>query len=837
MKQPLKILQLAIILLLSPWAAADDEVNYTTQIRPLLSDRCYSCHGPDAAHREADLRLDQRESAMAAKAVVPGQPDASGLVARIHSTDPDLVMPPPDSGRSLNDRERQLLKDWIQQGGTWEEHWAYAAPVRPDVPDDQHPVDFLVRQRLEECGLQSVGQADPRTLVRRVFSDLIGLPPTMQQLREFTADPSPHNWEMLVDELLQSPHYGERMAIPWLDVVRFSDTIGYHSDVPRNIWPYRDWVISSFNTNKPFDQFTVQQLAGDLLPQATADTRLGSAFNRLLLTTEEGGAQPKDYESRMLADRVRAVGTVWLGQTIGCAQCHDHKFDPITMQDFYSLGAFFADIAEPAVGRREAGMRVVLPDQESQLEALERSLQHAREKLAAAEKLADAAQDVWEQRVASGDHTITDEKMTVELRKQADAIARILKQDSQTRSAQQRQQIRDWHRAHVFEQSRQATTEAAGVEADLKQFRDALPQCLVSVRLDQRRPVRILPRGDWMDESGPLVNPALPSWLPGLQNAPDRELTRLDLANWLVSGDNPLTARTIMNRLWGQFFGNSLSRVPEDLGAQGEAPLNPQLLDFLACEFVDSGWDFRHMVRLIVTSGTYQLASEADDRLWTVDPDNREYARQSALRRDAELIRDYALSAAGLLSPQIGGRSIRPYQPDGYWEHLNFPKRKYQTDDGDNLYRRGLYVWWQRTFLHPGMLAFDAPNREECCAQRSRSNIPQQALVLLNDPIFVEAARGLAVRLLQEDLTSDEERVRRGWQIVLQRDPDVAELDVVLPLLEKHRRAYLKDPEAAEQLLRTGQSASPNSLDRKELAAWTHVARVLLNLHESITRS
>ncbi len=816
---------------------AADEISFNAQIRPLLADRCFSCHGPDAEHREAELRLDLEPAAKKSGTIVPGHPEQSELIARINSADPELVMPPPDSGRSMTAEERRLLEQWIALGAPWEEHWAYRKPQRPQVPASGNPIDALVQQRLQQAGLQSVEQAEPRTLVRRLYSDLLGLSPGLQQVQDFSASPDDVHWSQLVDSLLQNPHYGERMAIPWLDVVRFADTVGYHSDVPRNVWPYRDWVINSFNSNKPFDRFTIEQIAGDLVNDADQESLLGSAFNRLLLTTEEGGAQPRDYEARMLADRVRAVGTVWLGQTIGCAQCHDHKFDPITMRDFYSLGAFFSDLAEPAIGRREAGMPVVLGDQRQRIEELERIVQTASAAANEAYRQADQQQPAWEQRTRSAAADLRIAGMSADDLKLADKVLQILHRDAAQRTESERKQLSDWHRQRVFPEGIAATAALQSATGALMEYRGQLPTCLVSHGLEQRRAVRILPRGDWMDESGPQVQPAFPSWLPAPDGTGGRELTRLDLARWLVSDQNPLTARTIMNRLWMQFFGTPLSSVPEDLGAQGEAPKNPQLLDFLACEFMESGWDYRHMVRLIVSSRTYRLSSEMTSRLQQLDPQNRHYARQSAIRLDAELIRDTSLAAAGLLSEQIGGRSILPYQPDGYWENLNFPRRTYQPENGAQQYRRGLYVWWQRTFLHPGLLAFDAPSREECCAQRNRSNIPQQALVLLNDPIFVEAARGLAARLLNEDLASDEGRIGRAFEIVLQRLPTEQELAVMKPLLHRHRLAYRGNPAGAELLLQVGQSSLPAETDRAELAAWTHIARVLLNLHETITRS
>lgn len=746
---------------LAGWARAEDstaELQFNRDVRPILADHCFACHGPDAANRKADLRLDVRDDAIAAGAIVPGDADKSGLVARILSEKPDERMPPPEAKKDLSQAQREVLRKWIAQGARYQKHWAYEPPQRAAIPQGENGIDFLVRKRLAKLGLKPSPEADRRMLLRRLSFDLVGLPPSPDEVAAFANDKSPDAYEKAIDRLLASPHYGERMAIGWLDVVRFADTIGYHSDNPRNIWPYRDWVIASFNQNKPFDRFTLEQIAGDLLPDANQETRIGSAFNRLLLSTEEGGAQPKDYESRMLTDRVRAIGAAWLGQTTGCAQCHDHKFDPFTQRDFYSLGAFFADIQEAGAGPRERGMPVFSEQDKQRLSEFDASIASA-----------------------------------------------------ETGSEQR-----------------------ANLEKERKQFHDSLPACLVSASNEKLRTVRILPRGNWMDESGPVVEAALPHYLPQ-EGFAGRKLTRLDLAKWLVSKENPLTARTVTNRLWKQFFGTGLSKVLDDLGAQGETPANVDLLDWLACEFVDSGWNVKHLVKTIVVSDTYRQSSNAIADLAAVDPANRELARQSPFRLDAELIRDQALRVSGLLEPSIGGPSVKPYQPAGYWENLNFPARDYNADSGKAQYRRGLYSWWQRTFLHPSMLAFDAPSREECCAERTRSNIPQQALVLLNDPTYVEAAKAVAIRIATEPVDRDQ-RIEWAWQTVLQRSPRDDEREVIAALYEKHKAAYEIDPEAARKLLKVGQLPVPEKLDVADLAAWTHVARVLLNLHETITR-
>lgn len=821
-------------------SAIPDRVEFNRDVRPILSDRCFLCHGLDKNRRKADLRLDIRDEAIKAEAFVPGKPDESELVARILSTDPDEQMPPPKSNKKLDARQKEILRRWVQQGAEYQQHWSYEKPVKAQTPTGQNAIDVLVRRRLTEVGLKSSPEADRRTLIRRLSSDLTGLPPTPEEVKAFVEDSSPDAYERLVDRLLASPHYGERMAIGWLDVVRFADTIGYHSDNPRNVWPYRDWVIKSFNDNKPFDRFTIEQIAGDLVPDANTETRVGSAFNRLLLSTEEGGAQPKDYEARMLTDRVRAVGAAWLGQTTGCAQCHDHKFDPFTMRDFYSLGAFFADIQEPIIGRREDGMVVGSAEEQKTLARLDAVVAEAKKRIEAVVPQLDAAQTQWEADLSRYAVTLPeltrDSKATPADKSVARAVQAALKKEANARDPKEREAVQTYFRTRatpLFQVERDAV---ARTERERQALLDSLPRCLVSVHSATPRTVRILPRGNWMNEKGEVVKPALPHYLPRPEVS-GRDLTRLDLARWLVARDNPLTARTLMNRLWKQFFGAGLSKQLDDLGTQGEPPTHPALLDWLACEFMDSGWDVKHMVRTVVTSKTYRQTSVATPELLAADPLNRELARQSAYRVDAELVRDNALAVSGLLVAKVGGPSVKPYQPEGYWENLNFPQRKYVADQGDAQHRRGLYTWWQRSFLHPSLLAFDAPSREECCAERNRSNIPQQALVLLNDPTYVEAARAFAARVLRESSGRPDDRLNRAWQLALERDPLPFEAETVRRLLDKHLTDYRANPDAARALISTGVAPTPDGLDPAEFAAWIHVARVLLNLHETVTRS
>lgn len=1002
-----------------------DDISFDRDIRPILSDNCFACHGPDAHHRKGDLRLDARDHAVTTKAIVPGKPELSHVIERIFSNDPEQMMPPAESPKRLTAAQKELIKKWIAAGAEYQGHWAYEAPKKPAVAATANAIDQLVQQRLKKIGLTPSPEADRRTLARRLSFDLVGLPPKPADVEAFVADQTPRAYDNFVEKLMASPHHGERMAIGWLDVVRFADTIGYHSDTPRNVYPYRDWVIRAFNENKPFDQFTVEQLAGDLLPNSTVEQKVASGFNRLLLTTEEGGAQAKDYEARYLTDRVRAVSTVWLGQTIGCCQCHDHKFDPSTQRDFYSLGAFFADIQEAIIGGREPGMPVPTKEQAAELTKLQAAAAELETQFNGPQpQLAEAFAKWQEQQSQAANHEanwtqlkpsklesvgkaklalqadnsilvsgpkpdkdsykldITGElKNVVGLRIEAlpdaslpaqgpgragngnfvitEVIAQIRRADGkmqEVKFAAARASIEQ--ASHADGNPHKAWTAAAAIDGDAKgeqwgwailpgtgqpqsllltlaepmqidvgdalqielkqnlgngshtlgkfrvsttakaealqaplgtatpakelvdllaiptdkrqsaqndkllalfknvapelaelrtkrdaarkaatDFEAAFPKCLISVAGNPRT-VRILPRGNWMDESGPVVQPALPAFLPGAKAAPEgKRLNRLDLANWIVSRENPLTARVFVNRLWKQFYGMGLSKTLDDLGSQGEPPVNPELLDWLAVEFVESGWNVKHIVKLMVSSQTYKQVSTASKELLTRDPENRELARQSRYRIDAELVRDNALAISGLLVSKVGGPSVKPYQPDGYWENLNFPTRTWQADTGESQYRRGLYTWWQRSFPHPSMLAFDSPTREECAADRPRSNIPQQALVLLNDPSYVEAARAFAANIVQSGGPDSTARLKYAFRQALAREPRAQETEQLSKLIEKLTAQYTTDPKAAEAVLKVGIAPMPSGMNPTELATWTNIARVILNLHETVVRS
>jgi hypothetical protein len=773
-------------------------IEFNRDIRPILSDNCYACHGPDKNARKGNLRLDVEEEARADRGgyrvLVPGKPEDSELINRITHKEEHERMPPRKFGKKLTERQIALVRKWIEQGAKWEKHWSLIPPKRPPLPTItetrsnlflRNAIDYFVFTRLRDEGLAPSPEADKRTLIRRLYFDLLGLPPKPEDVDTFVADKSDRAYESLVDRLLASPHFGERLAMYWLDLVRYADSAGYHSDNPRNVTPYREYVIRSFNGNKPFDKFTTEQLAGDLLPNAALWQKVGSGYNRLLQTTEEGGAQPKEYAAKYMADRVRNVSSVWLGLTMGCCECHDHKFDTLKMRDFYSMQAFFADVQENPVGRREPGILVPTDKQAEELKRLEEQT---------AQAIAKLRQPKPELAVAA-------------------LFARLP--------------------VIAADPAFAAFVKPAKAKATLE---NGIPRCIISVS-GTPRDIRILPRGNWLDDSGEVVQPAVPAVLtPPSQGGEKKRLTRLDLANWLTSRDNPLTARVFVNRLWKLYFGQGLARSLEDFGAQGEWPTHPELLDWLAVEFTDSGWNVNHMIKLMVMSGTYRQSSAVDKKLAERDPGNRLLARQSRYRLDAEVVRDNALAVSGLLSPHIGGDSVHPYQPPGYWAYLNFPVREWQNDSGEKLYRRTLYTHWQRTFLHPSLLAFDAPTREECTCERPRSNIPQQALVLLNDPIYVEAARVFAERMLKEGGQDAEARIQFAYRQALQRPAKPAELKLLAELQAKHLQQYKADNAAAAALLKVGAHVAPADLDPAELAAWTSAARVVLNLHEGITR-
>jgi hypothetical protein len=866
------------------------KVDFNRDISPILSNNCFYCHGPDPKHREGDLRLDLRDDATKAhdsrQAIVPGKPEASELVRRIKSANADEKMPPTDSNKKLSARDVKLLEQWIAEGAEYRSHWAYAPLKKPAVPTGaESATDAFLLDRLQREKLTPVGEADPVTLCRRLYFDLTGLPPTADDVAAFVKDYDPRlapaqrekAYRALVDKLLASPQFGERMAAWWLDLVRYADTVGYHGDQNVTIWPYRDYVINAFNANMPFDRFTREQLAGDLLPNVTREQRVASGYNRLGMMTAEGGAQDKEYLAKYAADRVRNVSSVWLGATLGCAECHDHKFDPLTARDFYSMAAFFADLKEQgfyggshASGKWGPTILLTTPEQESKLKESAEQIASLQKEIDPAVAEAKKKQPAWEKEITlklaaaklGGEPKIDDAgkgKTAAPANSQAtngsassDAaalkipaeIAKTLAEEPAKRKAPQAEALFAFYLARTDPKLDAKVKQLKLQQAERLALETSIPSTLVTETVPPRT-MRLLARGNWMDETGPEVQPAVPGFLPQRKRDDKTRATRLDLADWISSDDNPLTARVFVNRLWAMYFGVGLSKRLDDFGAQGEPPVHPELLDWLAAEFRDGStsaaggakpWDVKHVVRLIVGSQAYRRSSVADPKSLERDPYNRLYARQGRFRLPAESVRDAALAVSGLLAPTIGGRSVRPYQPAGYYAQLNFPKREYQEDIGENLWRRSLYTHWQRTFLHPAMTAFDAPSREECTCERVRSNTPLQALVMLNDPEFVEAARALAERVLRSSISAPEARATMLYRLALQRAPQDDERKILVEVAEKHRAEYKADVVAAKALIDIGARPVAADLDPAELAAWTDAARIVLNLHEFINR-
>lgn len=709
-----------------PAPPAAPQIQFNRDVRPILASACFACHGPDEKKREANLRLDTTQTPDSPftkpddqhlPAITPGDPSRSELYRRITHVDLDERMPPADHHHQLNATEIDTLKTWITQGATYQGHWSTIPLAQSEIPttDQAHSIDAFVATTLSGGGLVFSPQADPHTLIRRLSFDLTGLPPTYKDVAAFTANPTEAAYLKLVDQYIASPHYGERLAMHWLDLVRYADTVGYHGDQNVNVSPYRDYVINSFNQNKPFSQFTIQQIAGDLLPATSSDQKLqnqiASGYNRLGMMSAEGGVQPKEYLAKYATDRVTNLAAVWLGTSFGCAECHDHKFDPFTTKDFYSLQAFFADIQEKGLyqGASKSGnfgsfVRIPKPQQATRLNILSKRAATLKKKFDA---ITPPNQDAF-----------------------PDNIKAIAKNDPTKRKPDQIKELNDYYKKTAPDwAAAQSAYLASQKEHDT--FQASIRSTLVTVAVEPRD-IRILKRGNWMDDSGAIVAPAVPSVLDTLNTT--ARPTRLDLAKWLVSDRNPLGARVFVNRIWAMLFGRGISATLDDLGSQGAWPTHPNLLNHLAYQFQTDGGDIKSLIRSIVTSKTYRQSSAATPNLRKHDPDNLLFARQNIRRLDAEMIRDNALTLSSLLVKKIGGDSVRPYQPPGYYAHLNFPKRTYQPSTGSDQYRRGLYTHWQRQFLHPAMKAFDAPSRETCAAQRPTSNTPMAALVLLNDP-------------------------------------------------------------------------------------------------------
>ncbi len=741
------------------------QVDYAFDVKPILSDRCYKCHGPDEAKRESNLRLDTEAGALAMVGekldhviIVRGKADSSELVKRIYSDDPDLQMPPPDSKLALTDHEKEILKKWIDQGAQWKPHWAFQKPVKSKLPEvtrkkwPRNEIDYFTLAKMEEMNLNPSSQAEDHILARRMAFDITGLPPLPHLLDQLMASDAEDRFENYIDSLFKQPSYGENQASAWLDLARYGDTHGYQDDLPRIMWPWRDWVIHAFNRNMPYDQFVTWQLAGDLLPDATKEQLLASAFNRNHKITQEGGVIDEEYRVEYVADRTNTFSKAFLGLTMECARCHDHKYDPISTEAYYQTFAFFNQVPETGFVQNQTTPKPWMPISKKDIEGVL--------------------------------HFVNARKV---IRNEQDTIEQMVMKDDR--------------------------------KAPRKTF--------------------ILKRGSY-EEHGKEVRPSgLGAVLPYDTAALGSD--RTGLAKWLFSKDHPLTSRVLVNRIWQHLFGRGLVSTSDDFGSQGSLPTHPQLLDWLAVDMIEHGWDIQYMMKKIMTSATYRQQSNVDGRSAAQDPENKFLARGPRYRMNYEMIRDNVLAASGLLNREIGGPSVKPYQPPGLWEELTVGgdafrgEAGYKMDKGDNQYRRSLYTYWRRTIPPPTMMTFDNPQREFCEVKRVRTSTPLQALVMLNDPQVLEASRVLAYNIM-EAYDDPGDRLKQMFRRVLSRLPGSEESGEIMAYYKAQKDRYTKDRASALKLLSTGQSPHPANVDPAESAAWMMTGSLLFNLDESLTK-
>jgi len=1027
----MRIITILLILVLASAATATEPISFNKQIRPILADRCFACHGPDSAQRVSDMRLDQQETIFRELPsgefpVVRGKPTESELIHRIVSTDAEQKMPPADSGKTLNAEEIELIKQWISEGADWNKHWAYEAPQHSPLPrpikkwQQNNPIDLFIQARLKQLRLRPETQADKETLIRRLTLDLTGLPPTIEEIDRFLSDDSPEAYEHVVDRLLKSPRYGEHLARNWLDAARYADTHGLHLDNERSIWPYRDWVIQAFNNNMPFDKFTVEQLAGDLLPTPSLKNRVATGFNRCNVTTSEGGSIDEEYYMRYAVDRVETTATVWMGLTAGCAVCHDHKFDPLSQKEFYQLFSYFFSLTERAMDgnallpppvvkipseSQTANQTRITGEIKQQAELVQKILADAKytdsfsgddypafekadriwfdDMLPAGAKPAAnpgpwdfvegpdhpvysgknsstrtgngliqhfftnatdpfviAENDIlfayvyldpdnppetvqlqfndgsWEHRAhwgadkahGAGRNNASNKQLgplpevgkwvrlevpaaTVGLKPGAklngwaftqfggtvhwdqagamgalqlspqqkesyaiweyflktvstaalpDPIKKLVAVEADQRNAAQTKQIMTYYLENVNPVTMALLAPPNQKQAELKKeladLEKAIPSTLVMEDRKEPRVAHILERGEYT-EKREAVESAVPAWLG--ESPVDAPQNRMGLAQWLVSSTHPLTARVTVNRYWQHYFGTGIVKTSEDFGVQGERPSHPELLDWLALSFIESGWDVKQFQKLIVMSSTYQQSSRVTPPKHALDPENRLVSHGPRFRLDAEVIRDQVLAISGLMIPTIGGKSVKPYQPAGLWKPVGFGGSNtsvFKQDTGEKLYRRSMYTFWKRTVPPPTMSIFDAPNRETCQVRRTRTNTPLQALVLMNDVQFVEAARRFAELVVTHGGDQVDQRIAYLYRSVLARNPKPNELQLVTQLYNEHLAEFQEQPEAAKSLISSGESVRDETLDATELAAWTMIVHLIFNLSETVTK-
>ena len=818
--------------------AADTPISYTREIRPILSENCFYCHGQDPNQRKADIRFDTLQGQKESGTITPGKPSESPLIDRIHSGDATKLMPPPKSNRKLTAEQKKLLERWIAEGARFEDHWAFVPPVRPPVPEVPgitHPVDRFLAAAQKVKGIQPNPEADRRTLIRRLSLDLTGLPPTPTEVDTFANDPDPKAYDKLVDRLMASPHYGERQALPWLDAARYADSNGFQQDGDTFQWVWRDWVVKALNDNMPFDRFSTEQLAGDLLPGATPAQKVATAFNRNHLVNGEGGAIPDEQRFVIYFDRMDVTATNWLGLTLACAQCHDHKYDPITTRDYYSLMAGFNQLSESGLAGFQSSKTRVSPP------FLEYPLPGQKEKIAALEQEAgelanqlEKRKSEWEQKTSADNQfpnkAIRDQILSRAQDKPLKDLPEAQRKDEEKKRADREKAIRDHFEQKV----------AADLAAKLKAARDRinafkndeLPKVMVMAD-DKPRDTFILNRGEYL-KPGDKVTFGTPGFLPPLPK--DAPKNRLGFARWLFAPENPLTARVAVNRLWQNLFGAGLVRTAEDFGVQGELPTHPALLDWLAVEFRENGWDMKKINRLLVTSAAYKRSARVTREQLALDPENRLLARFPRVRLPAMVLRDVALATSGLLDRRVGGKPVYPYQPAGIWDTLAITKERdftYPASSGTDLYRRSLYTFWRRTVGPANM--FDASSRQACRVRAGTTNTPLHALTTLNDATWNEAARVLAANLLR-DLPDDTARQDRLFEMVLARKPAPSEKAALGKMLHNQMTHFAGDPTAAKKATSAGSAPRDEKLDATRWAAWTQVCLAVYNLDEALTR-
>jgi hypothetical protein len=779
---------------------AAETVDFNRDIRPVLSRNCAACHGPDEKKREAGLRLDKRDSATALhedhRAIAPGNPKQSELIRRVSSNDADERMPPPSTGKRLTSQEIERLSSWIRQGAPYAPHWAYVKPIRPQVPLvgertwPKNGIDRFILARLEQERLHPSPEAERGTLVRRLSLDLTGLPPTIAEVDQFVNDKSCDAYEQLVDRLLARRSFGEHWARMWLDLARYADSAGYVSDVPREIWAFRDYVIRSLNANKPFDQFTIEQIAGDLLSHPSEEQLIATAFHRNTPTNNEGGSDREEYRNVAIVDRVNTTMSVWMGTTMACAQCHDHKYDPISQKEYFQFFAIFNNTEDADREDEHPVHTFYLEQQIKEREKLQADIAALETELHAAEKA--------EKRLMKAEQTGEKEN-----RKPA------------TRPA-----------AEIGKQLTDLKARLAAMVPHSVPIQQELPP-------GKRRTTFVQYRGNFLDR-GPQVSEGVPAAFHPLPKGPPPN--RLALAKWLVEENNPLTARVLVNRLWEKTFGIGLVSTSEDFGTQGDLPSHPELLDYLSTELVASHWDIKHIIRLMVTSAAYQQSSRVSAEMMERDPDNRLLARGPRFRLDAEAVRDQSLAVSGLLSAKMYGPAVHPLQPSFGISAAFGGGMDWQTSEGEDRYRRAIYTSWRRTNPYPSMITFDSASREVCALRRPRTNTPLQALVTLNDPVYVEAARALARRIARDGGRSPADKMRYAFQLCLARLPSEVETQRLVQLFEKSREHFAKQPREAQRFAVEPVGSLPSGIDAVQLAAWTAVGNVLLNLDEFLMR-